>query len=361
MTLTGLVKRYGPFNVVDNVDLAIAPGEFMTFLGPSGSGKTTTLNLIAGFAQPDEGQIQLGGRTLAGIPPHKRDIGVVFQNYALFPHMKVDANIAFPLKQRQVRRAEIVKKVGTIIDAVGLTGMANRYPRELSGGQQQRVALARALVFEPQLLLLDEPLGALDKRLRADLQLEIKRIHRELGITFVFVTHDQEEALAMSDRIAVFNRGRIEQVGSGSELYECPQSLFVAEFLGDSNVFHGDIVRSGPSLRLRGDGYELAAPDGTGSDGCRSALVVRPERIRITAGLQRLSADRVNRLSGTVTEVVYFGGRRRLLVDVDGRSVMVDEMAPQGTVSLGTRLDLEWDRNDAVAVRLNSDEQAEAS
>jgi putative spermidine/putrescine transport system ATP-binding protein len=342
LTITGLTKRYGSVTALDNIDLTIAPGEFMTFLGPSGSGKTTTLNLIAGFVEPDEGQILMGDRPLVGVPPHRRNIGVVFQNYALFPHLRVADNVAFPLKQRKVKKVDITRKVGAILETVGLSHLASRYPRELSGGQQQRVALARALVFDPQLLLLDEPLGALDKRLREGLQLEIKRIHREVGVTFIFVTHDQEEALVMSDRIAVFNDGGLEHVATAHDLYENPRTLFAAQFLGNSNVLHGSLAQQGTKLCLTGDGFSLRTPASDATAGARAALVIRPERLRILPAGHAVSAD-MDALAGTVSDVIYLGGRQRLLVDVQGQEFMADEMAPQFQHRSGDAVVVTWD------------------
>ena len=236
IVLAGVSKHYPKSIALDDVSLVVEPGEFMTFLGPSGSGKTTTLNLIAGFTDLTSGYIEIDGRRMDDVPVHQRGLGIVFQHYALFPHLTVLDNVLFPLRQRKVARAEADRLARTALETAGLSGFEGRSPRELSGGQQQRVALARALVFEPQVLLLDEPLGALDKQLRERLQLELRRIHREVGRTFVFVTHDQEEALTLSDRIAVFNQGRIEQVGTAKELYERPASLFVAGFIGESTM-----------------------------------------------------------------------------------------------------------------------------
>ncbi|PRI11105.1 ABC transporter ATP-binding protein [Leucobacter massiliensis] len=238
IVLAGVSKHYPKSIALDDVSLVVEPGEFMTFLGPSGSGKTTTLGLIAGFTDLTSGYIEIDGRRMDDVPVHQRGLGIVFQHYALFPHLTVLDNVLFPLRQRKVARAEADHLARAALDTAGLSGFEGRYPRELSGGQQQRVALARALVFEPQVLLLDEPLGALDKQLRERLQLELRRIHREVGRTFVFVTHDQEEALTLSDRIAVFNEGRIEQVGTAKELYERPASRFVAGFIGESTMIH---------------------------------------------------------------------------------------------------------------------------
>ncbi len=234
--LDGVSKHYPKSIALDNVSLTVEPGEFMTFLGPSGSGKTTTLNLIAGFTDLTTGGVRIDGKQMADVPVHKRDLGIVFQHYALFPHMSVFDNVAFPLARRKTSKADANRMVTEALETAGLAGFGDRYPAELSGGQQQRVALARALVFQPKVLLLDEPLGALDKNLRERLQLELRRIHRDVGRTFVFVTHDQEEALTLSDRIAVFNNGRIEQVGTAKELYERPASIFVAGFIGESTM-----------------------------------------------------------------------------------------------------------------------------
>jgi len=242
LRLHRLVKSYdGRVNAVDDISVDIARGEFVTFLGPSGSGKTTTLMMIAGFEEPTSGVIELAGEELTRRKPYERNIGVVFQNYALFPHMTVARNVAFPLRMRRFPRADQAARVRDILALVGLSEYAGRHPRELSGGQQQRVALARGLVFNPDVLLLDEPLGALDKNLREQMQVELKRIHREVGITMVYVTHDQTEAMTMSDRIAVFNHGTLEQVAPPLEVYHRPRTRFVGEFIGDSNFFTGTI------------------------------------------------------------------------------------------------------------------------
>jgi putative spermidine/putrescine transport system ATP-binding protein len=264
--LLDLEKRYGDVTALAGVSLDMPAGEFVTLLGPSGSGKTTTLNAIAGFLQPDNGRILVDRSPIETVPPHRRNIGMVFQNYALFPHMTVEANIAYPLKRRKVAKQELRRLVAESLALVGLDGMDKRYPRELSGGQQQRVALARALVFRPRVLLMDEPLGALDRRLRASLQLEFKRIHRELGITFVYVTHDQEEALTMSDRLAVMDQGRILQVGSPRDIYERPAERFVADFIGETNFIAATVIgtENGTAMVDFGSGRAIAAtlPDG---------------------------------------------------------------------------------------------------
>ncbi len=352
LSLSGLRKTYGSSVALNDIDLTVAQGEFMTFLGPSGSGKTTTLNLIAGFVEPDAGSIEVGGVPIVGVPPHKRDIGVVFQQYLLFPHMKVGANVAFPLRRRGVSKSEAQRRAMEILEVVGLHGMADRYPRQLSGGQQQRVALARALVFNPKLLLLDEPLGALDKRLRESLQQEIKRIHREVGVTFIFVTHDQEEALAMSDRIAVFNHGGIEQVGTGESLYQNPETLFVAKFLGDSNVFEGEVlVEDGRTYICEGDHRFLAPRAAATSE--RMAVVVRPECVRVVPAT-REPVEGLNQLAGEVSDVTFFGSRRRLTVDSGGRSFLVDESGHGPAPKVGENVVLAWDAEHASLVAITS-------
>ena len=332
LMLTDLTKRYAGAAVVDGIDLNVEPGEFITFLGPSGSGKTTTLNMIAGFVNPDGGTIEVGGREISHTPPHKRGIGVVFQSYALFPHMTVRENIAYPLQQRRPRpdRRELTQLVDEAMRMVELVDYARRKPGELSGGQQQRVALARALVFHPKLLLLDEPLGALDKRLRESLQLELRRIHRELGVTVVFVTHDQEEALALSDRIVVFNQGRIEQVGTPAEIYKNPRSVFVARFLGESNIFEGSI-RNGVLT-----GSETMHVD-QADDAQDCSVLVRPENVRLVP-LAAPSNER-NRIEATVTDVTYAGASRRVALDsAGGSAIVVRDHRFDTPVSIGERL-----------------------
>ncbi|KQX52362.1 MULTISPECIES: ABC transporter ATP-binding protein [unclassified Ensifer] len=282
LTLRNVNKSYdGKHMAADNVSLDIKAGEFVSFLGPSGSGKTTTLMMIAGFQHPTSGEIRLGERAIDKLPPHKRNIGMVFQNYALFPHMTIADNVAFPLRMRGVEKAEKERRSREALAKVGLQGFEKRVPLELSGGQQQRVALARALVFEPDIILLDEPLGALDKALREHMQVELKRIHRDLGVTMVYVTHDQSEAMTMSDRIAVFNEGRIEQVGTPNEIYFAPKTHFVASFIGDSNILAASSL---------GDGrYEtpVGVVDTKAAGGDRNSkaeLLLRPEMIRLADG-----------------------------------------------------------------------------
>ena len=273
-------KRYGSFTALDDVSLHIRAGEFMTLLGPSGSGKTTTLNVIAGFTEASSGALELGGQNLVGVPAHKRNIGVVFQHYALFPHMTVRKNVAYPLTLRGVPKPQREARVDRALDMVKMTDFCHRFPSELSGGQQQRAALARATVFDPPLLLMDEPLGALDKKLREWLQLEIKRIHRELGTTFVYVTHDQEEALVLSDRIAVFNQGRIEQIGTGRELYDEPATLFVGKFIGDSTVLRGLPTTSGGQTAIDIGGQRMVTAKRV-AEGAKPVMLLRPEKLAL--------------------------------------------------------------------------------
>jgi putative spermidine/putrescine transport system ATP-binding protein len=344
LSLIDLGKRYGEVPAVDRVSLDIEPGEFVTLLGPSGSGKTTTLNMIAGFVEPTEGRILMDGESIAALAAHKRNIGVVFQHYALFPHLTVQQNVAYPLKRRRVPKAQRAEQVADALEMVRLGGHAGRYPRQLSGGQQQRVALARALVFKPRVLLMDEPLGALDRKLREWLQLEIKRLHEALGITFVYVTHDQDEALVLSDRIAVFNDGRIEQVGPADELYEHPRTLFVAEFLGESNVFRGRAQRNGSGWVVESDSYALRAlaPDGL-EPGQPAALVVRPERARLLdAG--EAPGDGENVLSGRVRQVVYLGAARKVVVDLDasGAATVRESAAVERRLEPGDPVRVAW-------------------
>ena len=317
--LRGLRKLYGEVVAVDGVDLDVARGEFFTMLGPSGSGKTTTLRLIAGFESPDEGTISLRGRDVSGDPPYARDVNTVFQDYALFPHMTVGENVAYGLKIKRVPRAERRTRVDEALETVQLTGYGGRRPAQLSGGQRQRVALARALVNRPQVLLLDEPLGALDLKLRQEMQIELKRIQREVGITFIYVTHDQDEALTMSDRLAVFNEGKIEQVGPPAEVYEHPITEFVAGFVGVSNL-------------LERDGATIS---------------VRPEKIRILAeGEPEDAGAQVER--GTIREVVYAGMATRYIVELDAGgelTVVVQNLettSAQALEARGRSVRLQW-------------------
>ncbi|MGC4075605.1 MAG: ABC transporter ATP-binding protein [Rubrivivax sp.] len=311
----GVQKTYdGVHLVVRGLDLDIRRGEFLTLLGPSGSGKTTTLMMLAGFESPTAGEIQLDGKPITRTPPHKRNFGMVFQNYALFPHMTVGDNVAYPLSVRKVPSAERAKRVAQALDMVRLGGMAGRYPGQLSGGQQQRVALARALVFNPQLVLMDEPLGALDKQLREHMQIELKELHRQLGVTFVYVTHDQGEALTMSDRVAVFNDGDIQQLAPVTEMYEKPVNRFVAGFIGDSTDFKGTVraTEGGRCGIVLADGRVVTGLNVNGAKAGDSVQAsIRPERIVLHRDLA--AAGATNRLQARVIDLIYFGDHLRAL------------------------------------------------
>ncbi len=302
MRLLGVRKSYGPVRAVDGVDLEVRKGEFLSLLGPSGCGKTTLLRLVAGFEAPDEGRVEIAGQDMAGVPPYRRPVNTVFQNYALFPHMTVEANVAFGLRMKGASEGEVRKRVAWALELVGLLGLERRFPHQLSGGQKQRVALARALVLEPLVLLLDEPLSALDARLRQELRVELMQLQRRLGTTFIFVTHDQEEALVMSDRIAVMRSGRIEQVGLPDEVYERPRNRFVAAFLGRSNFLParphplGAETPLGP-LRLRAP---LAR---------EALLAIRPEKIRLYPS--HGTPVRENLVRAVVEEIVYTGAENQ--------------------------------------------------
>src|SRR3954449_5368325 len=304
--LVDLVKRFGDTVAVNGIDLEVPPGEFFTMLGPSGCGKTTTLRLIAGFERPTEGKILLDGNDMSRTPPHKRRVNTVFQSYALFPHKSVAENVAFGLRYQRATKAEVKRRVSEAMALVRLEDYGHRRTTQLSGGQQQRVALARALVLEPPVLLLDEPLGALDARLRLDLQVELKRIQEQLGVTFVYVTHDQDEALTMSDRVAVMRGGRIEQLGRPRELYETPATAFVANFLGASNLIPVQV--EGDGLRL--GAFRLRCPGAAAMNGDATVAMIRPENVRLRAHGE--TGD--NHVPGMVEEVVYLGFHQEVRV-----------------------------------------------
>jgi putative spermidine/putrescine transport system ATP-binding protein len=349
-----LTKTFGSVVAVRDVSVTIDRGSFFTLLGPSGSGKTTTLMMVAGFAYPTRGQVFVDGKPVAGLPPQKRELGMVFQSYAVFPHLTVFDNIAFPLQIRGARRAEIRQRVGEMLELVRLEGYDQRLPRQLSGGEQQRVALARALVFRPRVLLMDEPLGALDKKLRAHMQLELKHIQRHLHVTVIYVTHDQEEALTMSDRVAVMQRGRIEQVGTPAELYEAPATRFVADFLGESNFVDGVVVgassserwvvRSAGGLELRGVGavpLEAEQP---------VTAAVRPEKLVIVDEVAGgPDGGTLNSCKGTVEEAIYVGDATRYRIALGADGVM--------TVKVPNRLGLRQHADgESVALAWSPDE-----
>jgi len=350
LELSDVRKSYDAHIAVENIDLSLRSEEFMTFLGPSGSGKTTTLMMVAGLQQPNAGSIRLRGKPVDRLPPYRRDIGMVFQHYALFPHMSVRKNVAFPLEMRGVRRAEAERQVAETLELVGLAEFGDRLPLQLSGGQQQRVALARAMVYRPALLLMDEPLGALDKNLRYDMQVEIKEIQRRLGMTVVYVTHDQEEAMNMSDRIAIMNRGRIEQVGMPSEVYERPSNAFVGRFLGEANILDGTIDGlEGDCATLRVGGLVLLARvrDAV-TVGSRASLFVRPERVAIQ--LPGAGERSGNRVEGYVRRVSFLGNIVRYLVEAaPSTHVMVDvQNDGRPPLAVDTAIALGWAMEDSL-------------
>jgi spermidine/putrescine transport system ATP-binding protein len=326
--LDRVTKRFHEVVAVDDLSMDIRRGEFFSMLGPSGCGKTTTLRMIGGFEESTAGTIYLGDADVTGLPPFKRDVNTVFQNYALFPHLSVFENVAFGLRRRKVEGAEIGRQVGEMLDLVELPGYERRKPSQLSGGQQQRVALARALINHPRVLLLDEPLGALDLKLRKQMQIELKRIQTEVGITFIYVTHDQEEAMTMSDQIAVMRHGRIEQLGTPEELYERPTTAFVAGFLGVSNLLDGDVVgRDGALVEIRlGDGATVRAPADR-VNGAHSVRVgVRPEKLRVIPAESEATGGemKLNNLEGTVLDASYIGVSTQYLVETgDGHRLVV--------------------------------------
>ena len=353
--IDGLVKRFGSVAAVDGISLQVDSGTFMAILGPSGSGKTTVLTCIAGFEHPDAGDISIGGRTVTRLPAKRRNIGMVFQRYALFPHMTVAQNIAFPLRMRRYRKADIADHVRSALESVRLSGYEGRMPSQLSGGQQQRVAFARALVYRPPVLLLDEPLSALDKKLREQMQVELKELQRRLGVTVIFVTHDQQEALTMADQIAVMNEGRLEQVGRPDELYEAPATEFVAGFIGESNRLVGRLERldAGQGLAaingsIRLPGHTVAA-DGV-DDGDWVTLMVRPENVRLNG-----TAPNGPTTPGTVEKVIYSGATNAYVIRLDAETTVTARLlAARGegrSVSPGDRVVVGWRPEDARLFR----------
>ncbi|ADZ71068.1 ABC transporter ATP-binding protein [Polymorphum gilvum] len=345
-------KSYdGETLVVKNLNLDIPPGEFLTMLGPSGSGKTTCLMMLAGFEPATHGEIFLNDRPINNVPPHKRGIGMVFQNYALFPHMTVAENLAFPLQVRRIGKAEQEAKVKRALEMVELGGFGARRPAQLSGGQQQRVAVARALVFDPELVLMDEPLGALDKQLREQMQYEIKHIHENLGVTVVYVTHDQTEALTMSDRVAVFNDGVIQQLSSPDVLYEDPQNSFVAQFIGENNKLNGTVVAvNGSSCEVElGDGTRLKADKvNVGGVGDRTTLSLRPERVEFEP-----DKPMDNMLQGRIEELIYLGDHIRVRMTVCGNDAFIVKVRNRGErrkLEEGATVPIGWSLKDCKAL-----------
>jgi putative spermidine/putrescine transport system ATP-binding protein len=348
-------KSYdGEILVVKDLNVDIPKGEFLTMLGPSGSGKTTTLMMLAGFETPTNGEIYLDGEAISSIPPYKRGIGMVFQNYALFPHMTVSENLSFPLEVRKINKSEIKEKIEKALSMVELQDFGNRMPMQLSGGQQQRVALARALVFEPRLVLMDEPLGALDKKLREQMQYEIKHIHANIGITVVYVTHDQGEALTMSNRIAVFNDGKIQQISTPDILYEKPENAFVAQFIGENNQLKGKVKSiNGNMCVIRTDkGEEIKSLKiNVGAVGDGSTVSLRPERVEINSS----DTNFENSFNGTVKELIYLGDHIRTRVEVCGNDqfiVKVPNSYKGANLKEGTPVKLSWKANDSRALDL---------
>jgi putative spermidine/putrescine transport system ATP-binding protein len=346
LDIEGVSKLYGSQAAVRDVSVAIADGEFVTLLGPSGSGKTTLLMIVAGFVEPSAGRVLVDGRDVTGLPPERRDFGMVFQGYALFPHLSVEGNVGFPLAVRGTPGAEAAAKVKATLEQVRLGALARRRPSQLSGGQQQRVALARALVFAPRLLLLDEPLSALDKNLREEMQGELKDLHRRTGVTFIHVTHDQDEALAMSDRIVLLNAGAIEQVGPPRELYRRPRSRFVAGFLGDNNLIPATVRgRDGARLRLEalGAGILAAGTDAGWRPGDAVTIALRPEHVT----LARERGDQDNAVAARVADTVYRGSREVVLLEAGGRQLAAHvAAAAEGRWRPGEQVWLGWSAED---------------
>lgn len=354
--LTNLRKQYGDFVAVENTTLNVKKGEFLTFLGSSGCGKTTTLRMIAGFEDPTEGSILIGGKHAEHLPPNKREVNTVFQNYALFPHLTIRENIAFGLKLQKVKKAEIKERVENIIKLVKLEEHADKSPDQLSGGQKQRVAIARAIVNNPKVLLLDEPLGALDLKLRKEMQLELKQLQRELEITFIYVTHDQEEALIMSDRIVVMNKGRIEQVGTAHEIYERPQTKFVAQFIGETNLFEDvEILEKNGNDYVVAIGSEKVSTDSMKDfkPGEKVHISIRPENMK----LSRTPMEGRESIAVTYDSNIYVGNISKFVVFTDqGRRLTASEFSEDaGTFNKGDKVYINWIPERAVMIRKQED------
>ncbi|QQO37565.1 ABC transporter ATP-binding protein [Bradyrhizobium diazoefficiens] len=350
IALKGISKTYGPVTALHPTNLSVERGEFLTLLGPSGSGKTTLLNLIAGATGPTTGAILLDGRDITRTPPRERGIGMVFQNYALMPHMTVFDNVAYPLRARREQAKTIRAKVKEALERVGLSGFEDRKPRQLSGGQQQRVGIARCIVYSPTIIMMDEPLGALDKNLREQMQGEIKRLHKELGTTFIYVTHDQEEALNMSDRICLMSAGQIAQLGTPDELYFQPRNRFVAEFIGESNLIGGQ-ASDGGRLAIVGN-KSIAIPAGAWTEGAELLVMIRPERMRIFRIDDPFAASG-NVLSGEVTSVSFVGGMTRVTIQAENSMTITAKMMSQRAetrLKPGARVRLCWAPSDMVVL-----------
>jgi len=368
--LRNVTKHYGAHRALADFNLAVRRGEFLTLLGPSGSGKTTLLRLVAGFEQPQTGEILIEGQDASSLPPYRRNVNTVFQHYALFPHLSVFRNVAFGLEQKKLAKEEIQRRVRKVLELVDLPGREDRYPNQLSGGEKQRVALARALVLEPSVLLLDEPLGALDQKLRREMQVELRRLRERLGITFIFVTHDQEEALVMSDRIAIINQGRVEQVGPGEEIYERPRTPFTAEFMGVENFFEASCVshstqgtgfETASGLRLwaaNSDSLPLSAP---------ARLAVRSEAVRLTLGSPGPAEGALNVVVGVVVEAIFEGGSRRWTVRIPSgecltaRGAIAANSFPLERTAPGTKVYLSWEPDKSLVFPLDGQGRSEAA
>ncbi|WP_055481671.1 ABC transporter ATP-binding protein [Sphaerimonospora mesophila] len=351
ISIDGVSRRFGQVTALDSVGLDIRQGEFFALLGPSGCGKTTLLRILAGFEQPDSGSVLLDGADLLAVPPHRRPVNLMFQSYALFPHMSVERNVAYGLEREGLPRQEIRTRVGEVLETVGLAAQARRRPHELSGGQRQRVALARAIVKRPLLLLLDEPLSALDKKVRAEMQLELKRLQNEVGITFVVVTHDQEEAMSLADRIAVMRGGRVEQVDAPVDLYERPRTPFVADFVGANNLFEGRVT--GGRFEVSGLGVLPAPVDGL-EEGAGALLAIRPERVGLAPVSPAAPEEgEAGVLTGTVVDVSFYGGTSHVALTVPGHDghVLVATQGP-ARVEAGVRVALSWDAADSALIPL---------
>ncbi len=355
LRLKSLSKNFGEFTAVEDVNLHIKRGEFLTILGPSGSGKTTLLMIIAGFLEATTGDIEFDGFSIMSLRPEKRNFGMVFQGYALFPHMTVRQNISYPLEVRKGARDEIVRRVDEMLELVQLHSFGDRLPRQLSGGQQQRVALARALIFDPLVLLLDEPLGALDKKLRSDVQTQLKHLHRKVGKTFVYVTHDQEEALSMSDRVVIMNHGRVVQVGSPQELYERPSTIFASKFIGKSNILRGVVkqVDENEIVYIIGDKYfQQLASNENFSINDEIILALRPEKIKIVSC--KVASNEVNILVGRVINITYLGSTISVNVETDAVGEFILEVQAwcnQETLEKGREISFAWSLDAAFIVK----------
>ncbi|WHY85957.1 ABC transporter ATP-binding protein [Neobacillus novalis] len=358
VTIRGVSKKFGTNVVLQNINLDIKHGELLTLLGPSGCGKTTTLNAIAGFLDPDEGELYIKGKKVNGVPPYKRDLGMVFQTYSLFPHMTVHENLVFGLKLRKIKKGELDSRISRALALVKLTGLEKRYPRELSGGQRQRVAIARALVVEPELLLLDEPLSNLDAKLRHELRAEIKRLQKEVGVTTIFVTHDQEEALSMSDRIVVMNQGKIEQIGTPTDIYQNPQSEFVFQFIGKSNRFEGVVIEADADHTdveiTEGWVVKTKKQNAIGNDrafhvGDAVNLYIRPEAISIMSddhGHSGADSEHV-RQKAVIKQMNYLGSQWEIEVSVKGQyNVQIVGPTIENSWQVGTEVLVEWKTSD---------------